>query len=103
MRKTLTEDKQARMRAKDLATKEIDKEEEGRLRVEEKEADREREQKIKHGAGGIRMASNAAASSQPHQQTKVVEEEGDATASPVQHREGEAPIIKDEEELAPLF
>lgn len=66
MRQVLVEDEQARMRVEDLESQERDKKEEERLRLEE-EDNRERERKTKHGAGGIKMASNVAASSQPHQ------------------------------------
>lgn len=39
----------------------------------------------------------------PHQQTEIAEEEGDATALLVQHREGKAPMIEEKEDFAPLF
>lgn len=102
LRQVLVEDEQARMRVEDLESQERDKKEEERLRLEE-EDNRERERKTKHGAGGIKMASNVAASSQPHQQAEVAKEKGDAIASPVQHYEGKTPMIEEEEDLPLVF
>lgn len=43
---------------------------------------------------------DAAASSQLHREA---EPEGDVVASLMQHREGKAPMVEDEKDLAPLF